>query len=162
MIRRPPRSTLFPYTTLFRSQAVLARHPRRADALVHPRVEVEARQALGRHDQPARVRNRLEMPHEPPRQLAVPVAHDPDLAHGRSGLAQRVIAGGARHRQMMFLHQLTSMVTSSCGPALKRTTRPRFSNTTGTDSRSSARTRCAVLIASPNRHAPPACRSVAL
>src|SRR2546425_1882838 len=26
MIRRPPRSTLFPYTTLFRSLAVLARH----------------------------------------------------------------------------------------------------------------------------------------
>src|SRR5256886_13986614 len=25
MIRRPPRSTLFPYTTLFRSQALLAR-----------------------------------------------------------------------------------------------------------------------------------------
>src|SRR2546430_12150011 len=25
MIRRPPRSTLFPYTTLFRSQVVLAR-----------------------------------------------------------------------------------------------------------------------------------------
>src|SRR2546425_13174760 len=28
MIRRPPRSTLFPYTTLFRSQAVT--HPERA------------------------------------------------------------------------------------------------------------------------------------
>src|SRR5438874_10342662 len=26
MIRRPPRSTLFPYTTLFRSQAVRIRH----------------------------------------------------------------------------------------------------------------------------------------
>src|SRR2546425_2059245 len=26
MIRRPPRSTLFPYTTLFRSDAVKARH----------------------------------------------------------------------------------------------------------------------------------------
>src|SRR2546427_9357379 len=26
MIRRPPRSTLFPYTTLFRSQAVQDRH----------------------------------------------------------------------------------------------------------------------------------------
>src|SRR2546422_5114819 len=26
MIRRPPRSTLFPYTTLFRSRGVLARH----------------------------------------------------------------------------------------------------------------------------------------
>src|SRR2546430_14060088 len=30
MIRRPPRSTLFPYTTLFRSQRVqVARHPKR-------------------------------------------------------------------------------------------------------------------------------------
>src|SRR5437879_11384954 len=28
MIRRPPRSTLFPYTTLFRSQALLHRFPR--------------------------------------------------------------------------------------------------------------------------------------
>src|SRR5439155_27346375 len=27
MIRRPPRSTLFPYTTLFRSRANLADHP---------------------------------------------------------------------------------------------------------------------------------------
>src|SRR3712207_8666836 len=27
MIRRPPRSTLFPYTTLFRSQICLAFHP---------------------------------------------------------------------------------------------------------------------------------------
>src|SRR2546429_7397995 len=27
MIRRPPRSTLFPYTTLFRSRSPLARHP---------------------------------------------------------------------------------------------------------------------------------------
>src|SRR5256885_15479117 len=30
MIRRPPRSTLFPYTTLFRSAAALARSARRA------------------------------------------------------------------------------------------------------------------------------------
>src|SRR2546430_12625477 len=28
MIRRPPRSTLFPYTTLFRSHRVAVRHPR--------------------------------------------------------------------------------------------------------------------------------------
>src|SRR5258707_1580735 len=27
MIRRPPRSTLFPYTTLFRSQGLVLRHP---------------------------------------------------------------------------------------------------------------------------------------
>src|SRR2546422_8558377 len=29
MIRRPPRSTLFPYTTLFRSRAVGSHHDRR-------------------------------------------------------------------------------------------------------------------------------------
>src|SRR3712207_8695023 len=34
MIRRPPRSTLFPYTTLFRSPA----QSQFADGLVHPRV----------------------------------------------------------------------------------------------------------------------------
>src|SRR2546426_3027740 len=40
MIRRPPRSTLFPYTTLFRSLEGLAHHLRRArgDELVHVRV----------------------------------------------------------------------------------------------------------------------------
>src|SRR2546430_5552048 len=46
MIRRPPRSTLFPYTTLFRSHAVIAlelrvvRHRvrRRAAAVVHVQV----------------------------------------------------------------------------------------------------------------------------
>src|ERR1051325_7092644 len=40
MIRRPPRSTLFPYTTLFRSHA-LARVPRRD----HPRPARRARAA---------------------------------------------------------------------------------------------------------------------
>src|SRR3989475_2305692 len=35
MIRRPPRSTLFPYTTLFRSLARVALLHRRRDALVH-------------------------------------------------------------------------------------------------------------------------------
>src|SRR5690242_21201657 len=33
MIRRPPRSTLFPYTTLFRSRRTSARMRRAADAL---------------------------------------------------------------------------------------------------------------------------------
>src|SRR5256885_12127448 len=35
MIRRPPRSTLFPYTTLFRSGAVRLRAARAEGALVH-------------------------------------------------------------------------------------------------------------------------------
>src|SRR3712207_7716980 len=33
MIRRPPRSTLFPYTTLFRSHHALRRRPRGPDLL---------------------------------------------------------------------------------------------------------------------------------
>src|SRR3712207_8271119 len=35
MIRRPPRSTLFPYTTLFRSEREEAADPRRAQAREH-------------------------------------------------------------------------------------------------------------------------------
>src|SRR3712207_7993491 len=49
MIRRPPRSTLFPYTTLFRSRHVLDRRdvraaPRGGRRRAHPRVPP------GRHD----------------------------------------------------------------------------------------------------------------
>src|SRR3712207_7458724 len=47
MIRRPPRSTLFPYTTLFRSQDQRYDRPRRA--LERPVVEG----ALRRHDRHA-------------------------------------------------------------------------------------------------------------
>src|SRR5438874_8041945 len=40
MIRRPPRSTLFPYTTLFRSHCVSrARRPRPRSAKTHPAVQ---------------------------------------------------------------------------------------------------------------------------
>src|SRR3712207_7131811 len=42
MIRRPPRSTLFPYTTLFRSQQHGRVHRARADAdLRHSRLELD-------------------------------------------------------------------------------------------------------------------------
>src|SRR2546430_3842399 len=37
MIRRPPRSTLFPYTTLFRSPRLLPAAPPRHDDLMGPR-----------------------------------------------------------------------------------------------------------------------------
>src|SRR5438034_8069342 len=43
MIRRPPRSTLFPYTTLFRSGAEAARAAERRDA-----ERIENRERLGR------------------------------------------------------------------------------------------------------------------
>src|SRR5205823_8910792 len=44
MIRRPPRSTLFPYTTLFRSRAVLPAERRVHDAGV-PRAPVQSGRA---------------------------------------------------------------------------------------------------------------------
>src|SRR3712207_8887899 len=37
MIRRPPRSTLFPYTTLFRSEGALNKDPEPAVYWPHPR-----------------------------------------------------------------------------------------------------------------------------
>src|SRR2546425_6872550 len=48
MIRRPPRSTLFPYTTLFRSRDALVAHHRGigpAMRALHGRVHLEAREA---------------------------------------------------------------------------------------------------------------------
>src|SRR2546427_1736914 len=56
MIRRPPRSTLFPYTTLFRSLERLRRPASRAAAQPEPLVSL-ARQrfvAPERHDLPPR------------------------------------------------------------------------------------------------------------
>src|SRR3712207_7438804 len=51
MIRRPPRSTLFPYTTLFRSEL----RPRHAAAGLRPR----------RHDRPLRRHARCGVPRRP-------------------------------------------------------------------------------------------------
>src|SRR2546430_12354357 len=52
MIRRPPRSTLFPYTTLFRSRAPRLREHLGARPLVHPSdpASVPARPARKRPD----------------------------------------------------------------------------------------------------------------
>src|SRR2546428_4824681 len=48
MIRRPPRSTLFPYTTLFRSQHLLRTSNRRFrdDEFLIPRALTEGRSAI--------------------------------------------------------------------------------------------------------------------
>src|SRR3989454_9620472 len=50
MIRRPPRSTLFPYTTLFRSLANLAKRadPSTLDAAVEHRLHVDDRRPVKR------------------------------------------------------------------------------------------------------------------
>src|SRR5690348_18110307 len=62
MIRRPPRSTLFPYTTLFRSRQSIPA-PDRRDARRHPALEVRQRLfvACGEPEQErTRVRDRSE------------------------------------------------------------------------------------------------------
>src|SRR3712207_6897124 len=59
MIRRPPRSTLFPYTTLFRSHGRDTRHVRGADRL-RPQVSGSysgGGRALGRHAGQSRMRS---------------------------------------------------------------------------------------------------------
>src|SRR3712207_7314313 len=74
MIRRPPRSTLFPYTTLFRSQlspAVLARHLRGANPkalfrAVKPQVAHERRRMGHRASSRARKPCKKPLP-VPPR-----------------------------------------------------------------------------------------------
>src|SRR5260221_10597868 len=49
MIRRPPRSTLFPYTTLFRSHHVLEREARMHAGLI------DFHHALAQHDEQSQV-----------------------------------------------------------------------------------------------------------
>src|SRR2546425_7012569 len=52
MIRRPPRSTLFPYTTLFRSRAKAATHV----GGDHPHLVLGNAEHEGAHEQPVHVR----------------------------------------------------------------------------------------------------------
>src|SRR2546422_10845690 len=59
MIRRPPRSTLFPYTTLFRSRRGRRRHRKRSD-----RLRLPGRPQRWWHAQPELVRNARDLPRD--------------------------------------------------------------------------------------------------
>src|SRR3712207_8382210 len=58
MIRRPPRSTLFPYTTLFRSRPVALHLPGQDRAVV---VDGRTGQTRGGEEQPGRGDRRLDL-----------------------------------------------------------------------------------------------------
>src|SRR2546427_7017904 len=58
MIRRPPRSTLFPYTTLFRSRAQTAHGPRRRVFQKTPADRRRERISLSQRERARRVRRR--------------------------------------------------------------------------------------------------------
>src|SRR5256885_3296275 len=103
MIRRPPRSTLFPYTTLFRSQILLLRFrlrhlqrlleiPPQRDADREPRLErlggeLERVLAVGGADR-LLLRRGVEIEDRTGRQRLAPVEPVPG-----SGIGQRVVAG---------------------------------------------------------------------
>src|SRR2546428_3573658 len=63
MIRRPPRSTLFPYTTLFRSVDVALRAERQPVGRVGPRLEQPA-QRVEEPGRPDRKSTRLNSSHD--------------------------------------------------------------------------------------------------
>src|SRR5690349_22060605 len=68
MIRRPPRSTLFPYTTLFRSPDLLAvDHPLVAVALGATRQRTEVGARAGLREELSAQRVAAEQPREPAR-----------------------------------------------------------------------------------------------
>src|SRR3712207_8770591 len=60
MIRRPPRSTLFPYTTLFRSSLLAYRHPAGQVELVHRLGEELGAPPAGLEQHPGRCRRSEE------------------------------------------------------------------------------------------------------
>src|SRR5688572_32492000 len=63
MIRRPPRSTLFPYTTLFRSHALAAVPPQPFRTVRGPVVDGRGRGHELAHRQPDRKSTRLNSSH---------------------------------------------------------------------------------------------------
>src|SRR2546429_4171822 len=80
MIRRPPRSTLFPYTTLFRSQlAILGRDGAKAQAVAHALTNGAARGYGRSEEHTSELQSRLHLvcrlllekkKHRTPRQCA--------------------------------------------------------------------------------------------
>src|SRR5216683_8191226 len=98
MIRRPPRSTLFPYTTLFRSRAglVLQREQPGGEPMELPA-------GLGRRDAAAAA---VEQPH------AIGLLQRRDLAR-QVGLAQARGASGGGERAR-FGHEMEGAKLSRC------------------------------------------------
>src|SRR3712207_8739870 len=66
MIRRPPRSTLFPYTTLFRSHGAPPPHPRQVAEVAHQRAPVLGGDRLGMELQAPQGPRAMLEPHDDP------------------------------------------------------------------------------------------------
>src|SRR3712207_2978695 len=114
MIRRPPRSTLFPYTTLFRSQGVVGLERVEGEQILRddrPRVEGR-REGMDAHAPVAPVvEDRLEegiwaatlgqgrgMEVQGVWQVGLPVPHEPGIAGDHESVAARRIQAGKVRR----------------------------------------------------------------
>src|SRR3712207_4325161 len=101
MIRRPPRSTLFPYTTLFRSIEEVAAHDPPVtfghDA-VEPRVREEAGEQTGRNFRRREVARKVVLAGDRPEGLVT------DLPAGRGVLRSRRSYGEVHHLRLLHDH----------------------------------------------------------
>src|SRR3712207_8689651 len=92
MIRRPPRSTLFPYTTLFRSERAaghcVPERPREIAAAVVETEEVQVAAEIGVA--------------EPPRGLSVELAGDAELQEGLDRKSTRLNSSHANISYAVF------------------------------------------------------------
>src|SRR2546421_9618734 len=98
MIRRPPRSTLFPYTTLFRSQALELRQPRAGRAQACP---VEGRNPRERNRRRRQGRARAQRSEE----------HTSEL-QSRSDLVCRLLLEKKKKNIKTHRHNSTTIYTS--------------------------------------------------
>src|SRR2546425_8762732 len=105
MIRRPPRSTLFPYTTLFRS----GQHPRRGT-----RGAAARRAALAQQPRPHRARGAARLPRRGPRGEAPPARPRAPL-HRRPRAPARLL-----HRSEEHTSELQSLAYLVCRLLLEK------------------------------------------
>src|SRR5256886_11530833 len=96
MIRRPPRSPLFPYTTLFRSGAAVARHP------------CQFRLRVGEERRLVRIADETALLPHPEAELARSEEHTSEL-QSQSNLVCRLLPGKKKqqHRSAHQRHDYT-------------------------------------------------------
>src|SRR5450432_4568623 len=82
MIRRPPRSTLFPYTTLFRSRgcrrgsSICRQHPSSSPGASRNRSEEHTSELQSRSDLVCRLLLEKKKKHKHPGACAIPIRHE--------------------------------------------------------------------------------------